>query len=254
MSADYLYQPWMTLKGVTSASLKVVQPIHRWLDFESEDVVVLRSDVKEMTTNVTLAIETGPSIAGPWTALTSFAGGSATKTSLVVTTDPDADSQLQRYVRWSVDPSAVGDLWTTTFQLSCRCRRPRTVGDGRRSLAETGEVQPWIALVGGATFSSDDAVVPLESYWIDTEGKDKLTLDAEILDVSNATLYLQRAMSPEGPWTDLSNIATAYCLYRITLETSDTANFVMGRYIRWSVASSAASWRICFRINARSWP
>lgn len=256
MNKDHLYQSWITLKGATGASLTVIQPTHQWLDIGEEDSAVLRAEIREITSGLTLAIQTGPCVSGPWTELAGYNSNSATKSSLVVSTDPDADNLLQRYVRWSIDPSGVGaGAWTATFQLSTRCGQPRTVGNGREAWAHSGDVQPWTALVGGTAASGVNAIVPLESYWIDTEGQQKLTLDAEILDCVNATLSLQRAMSPEGPWTSLSDVSpTTYCLHSIVVESSNSASYKMGRYIRWSVESIQATWQICFRINAKSWP
>jgi len=121
-------------------------------------------------------------------------------------------------------------------------------------LADTGEVQPWTTLVGGETVSGSNAVVPLEAYWIDTEGQDQLTLEAEILECLSATLNLQSAMSPEGPWTLIKGFSTCPTVSRLTMETGESAAYQMARYIRWNVESASASWRICFRINARSWP
>jgi hypothetical protein len=42
--------------------------------------------------------------------------------------------------------------------------------------------------------TDDDIIVPLESYWVDSKGMEKLQLEVETIDLATASLILERAL------------------------------------------------------------
>lgn len=243
MSMDIPWQPWITIRG--AAATTVDQPTPHCFDLGNNADIIVRVETKTMN-NGTLNIETAPTISGPWTSQQSY-GQPDSKAALILTNEPNATEVAQRYIRWSVTGSAAN--WTATFQISIKSRNSTNLRSSNQNRQESCEIQPWVTLVGNTSMTGDNIIVPLESYWIDTEGMDKLQIEVETIDLDTANLKLERAMSPEGPWTNLTTI-TATGVTTVTLDSSSP----MSRYIRWHLDASSSPWTACFRINARGWP
>jgi hypothetical protein len=250
MTKQYLWQPWITIKGASGSTATIVQPAKDWLDRGKTDDTVIRIDMKDSSMSVPLQIDTGPSAAGPWTSFWSWSG-SATKTTVVFSADPDATNKGQRYIRWSINPSGAGSAWSVTFQITsdCKPRQPEAVAydDGT-------EVQPWTTVVGGIACTGDNIVVPGEDRWVDTEGLEQLVIKVQTIECLSATLVVEKAMSPEGPWTSVLNVGTTGVASAIlSTEYGAGATYMMERYVRWHVESNMSSWKTCFRINAQGY-
>lgn len=246
MSKDILWQPWITLKGASAATVN--QPVAYYLDLSGLREAQIRLEIRKLSsfTTIYVKLETSSTISGPWNELFTTATPTP-ETVLSLSTDPNADYILQRYVRWSI-VSESSD-WIATFQISVKTKDLRGA-HYRTSFVESGEVQPWTTIAGGATISD---IIPLESAWIDTRGMEKLSLQVEVIQLANATLRIQKAMSLEGPWTNATNFTatgSTLCFF----ETDAGATLKMERYIRWSLDGTVDPWNLCFRINARSWP
>jgi hypothetical protein len=102
-----------TMKGVQGQS--VVQPANEWLETKGAKDVAIRCEVLNMTGGATLQLQTGPSADGPWTPATyiTLTG----KITVVLSTEPNSDYKVERYVRWAID-APLSQSWSTTFQIT----------------------------------------------------------------------------------------------------------------------------------------
>ncbi len=259
MTQEQLWQPWLTLKGAADANIKLIQPANEWLKLTGIDEVRIKIDLQYYVANsFTFYLESGPEISGPWTTLVSYHGGSATKIDLVLSTEPKASTKVQRYVRWALDATgASGIVWEATFQLTSKCTRSRAEGLTKSDIDDETVLQPWTTMIGsGYTPQNEDIIIANDENWLDTEGLEKLYLKIQALRCCGATLVLEQAMSPEGPWTTIKAIpsTTNYTVTTANLAIDGTSPDNLERYIRWHVQSALSTWDTCFRINAKGWP
>ncbi len=109
--AEFNWQPFITLKGTGTARVTLVST--RWADLSALPAVVLRMYVAAITSGVVLQLESAPTQAGPWSAVTGRAGvGLGVQ---VVGTEPFGSDPIQRYLRWTLYSPA--GAWGITFRV-----------------------------------------------------------------------------------------------------------------------------------------
>lgn len=112
MFGEVTIQDWLGLIGPNDADL-VIQDSDLWVDTDAYDSVRLRTEILQIT-DTELKIETAVSLEGPWTTLLTYS--SATEYSAEIECDPNATYQLERYLRWKVDPTAA--TWDICFMIA----------------------------------------------------------------------------------------------------------------------------------------
>jgi hypothetical protein len=123
-------------------------------------------------------------------------------------------------------------------------------------MAHTKAMQRLLTLVG-TIFSSVSIVQPVEG-WIDGKDFKEVALDVLILRHNDSggqqVLYLETAISPEGPWTVIATYNTAgYQHHQEYFTTTSGATDQFQRFIRWRLDisdSNLLDWATCFRICA----
>ena len=117
-------------------------------------------------------------------------------------------------------------------------------------------MQPWLTLCGAA-----DSAVPViqsQSGWLDAMNFKDAAIDVLILrnDAGTAqqVLYLETAISPEGPWTVIATYNTGGYQHDLKyFTTTNGATNSFERFIRWRLdidVATLADWETCFRICA----
>ena len=117
-------------------------------------------------------------------------------------------------------------------------------------------MQRWLTLCGAA--DSAVPVVQSQAGWLDGMNFKDAAIDVLILrnDAGTAQqiLYLETAISPEGPWTVIATYNTGGYQHDITyFTTADGATNSFERFIRWRLdidVATLAAWETCFRICA----
>ena len=112
MFGEVTIQDWLGLIGPNDADL-VIQDSDLWVDTDAYDSVRLRTEILQIT-DTELKIETAVSLEGPWTTLLTYS--TATEYSAEIECDPNATYQLERYLRWKVDPTAA--TWDICFMIA----------------------------------------------------------------------------------------------------------------------------------------
>ena len=268
MSEELTWQPWRTIDGAASTA-DIVQPEDNWLDVGDAPSVTVRVDVMFLT-GATLAVQIAPAAHGPWTTANSFT--SATKSSLIMSAAPYGQTRNQnhRYVRWFID--APASIWTacfrmraafpdtpgTTVSVDTRAQRLQsTGGDGSFSINADRtpgeeEIQPWISMRAGFTATLGSAeVIQGEDKWLDTTHAHYLILEAQVLNITGATLILESAMGAEGPWTSFGTFASAsgYSFATFALSKEQGATVRLRNLVRWHIEGVTNAWQACFRLN-----
>jgi len=122
-------QKIITLRGkiVTSGKGDLVQPIPGWVDTTGARDAAISIHIAQMLgtagRNPKLCIETGPSVTGKWVTMSESTGVSPPLDLVVPVTTGygvPSDKQLQRFLRWRIDVSAlttVGDTWVICFSV-----------------------------------------------------------------------------------------------------------------------------------------
>jgi hypothetical protein len=121
MTQYLLWQPWITIKRDV-ASTPVNQQAAHYLDLVGSEEVLIRLETKILDYSALISIETSSTFSGPWSSLY-VEGTPASEKVLLLSTDPNADYKLQRYVRWSVTSDSA--TWSATFQISVKCKELR---------------------------------------------------------------------------------------------------------------------------------
>jgi hypothetical protein len=79
----------------------------------------------------------------------------------------------------------------------------------------------------------------------DTDGSETVRLHTVISALTNCSLKIQTAVTPDGPWSDLITKTGAGDTFD-ELECDPAATYRLDRYIRWALVTTAASWKACF--------
>ena len=268
MPEELTWQPWTTLDAAASAA-DITQPQDNWLDVGEAPSVTVRVDVMYLT-GATLAVQIAPAAHGPWSSAASFT--SATKSVLITSAEPysQARNQTQRYVRWFVD--APAGPWNACFRMRASLSDTPgsvvTVDSRTQQLKSSGgsgtfsvtadrtpgieEVQPWVSLRGGFTPTGGSSdVVMAEDKWLDTSHGKYLVLEAQVLNITGATLVLESAMGAEGPWTSFGTFgsATGYSFQTYALSKEQAATVRLRNLVRWRLEGTTNTWQTCFRLN-----
>lgn len=107
-------------------------------------------------------------------------------------------------------------------------------------------IQDWISLIGPI---DDQTFVQDADLCTDTDMFDSVRLRTHVLNIANAELTIETALSFEGPWTTLLTVSAAgeqVC----EIECDPNATLQLKRFLRWKVTSTAATWNVCFMIAA----
>jgi len=113
-------------KTSSPANSDLNQPVSGWCDAKDHKdatlhVLILRHEVSAAR-SVKLIVQTATGAAGPWRDLFFYVGSSPVppfNTSFAASTGGTASFQLERFVRWSIDTSALAntDIWTLCFGI-----------------------------------------------------------------------------------------------------------------------------------------
>ena len=119
-------------------------------------------------------------------------------------------------------------------------------------MGKTIPMQPWISFQ--VDQSMDDIIQPAAG-WLDCKDFRHLTLDVRVMEnaagTGAASLVLETAQSPTGPWTSLATYGAGYTHAVSSFE--DDASPYLERFVRWSLDLSDVSldaWKTSFRICA----
>lgn len=128
---SYILQDWLTIKGVSTAS--VVQPSTDWLDLANYQDVVAWIDVRESsgTPLPTLYLETAPtkddalfvSMNGTVLAPTGYSMTASAGPIVAQLFMMSAPTPLARYLRWRIAPTASTN-WDTMFRILIAANAP----------------------------------------------------------------------------------------------------------------------------------
>ena len=116
-------------------------------------------------------------------------------------------------------------------------------------MGKTIPMQPWISFQ--VDQSMDDIIQPAAG-WLDGKDFRHLTLDVRVMEnaagTGAASLVLETAQSPTGPWTSLATYGAGYTHAVSSFE--DDASPYLERFVRWSLDLSDVSldaWKTSFR-------
>jgi hypothetical protein len=124
-------------------------------------------------------------------------------------------------------------------------------------MAHTKAMQRLLTLCG--TIYSDVPIIQAQEGWLDGLDFKEAVLDVLILRHDDSApglqvLYLETAISPEGPWTAIATYNTAgYQHHQEYFSTASGATDKFQRFIRWRLDISDTDlndWYTCFRICA----
>jgi hypothetical protein len=120
----------------------------------------------------------------------------------------------------------------------------------------TMAMQRTLALTGDS-YSTEPVVQPVKG-WVDGRDYKEAVVDLLLLrnyggaSAGQQVLYIETAVSPEGPWTTIASYNTATYQHDITYcATKEGATTKFERFIRWRLDISdpnLANWETCFRI------
>ena len=119
-------------------------------------------------------------------------------------------------------------------------------------MGKTIEMQPWISFQ--VEQKIDDIIQPVAG-WLDSKDHRHVTLDVRVLENDSsagaASLVLETAQSPAGPWTTLDTHGAGYT-QDVSIFKDDASPYVE-RFVRWRLDLSdgaLADWKATFRICA----
>lgn len=188
MTRDFLWQPLLTIKGVSGQS--VVQPANEWLWNRGAREVAVRVEVLNLSGGPTLQLQTGPSAGGPWTGVGSFGLG---KSTVVLSAEPNAADQIEEYLRWRIQQA--GSDWSVTFQITTGGQANRPPVRETEAVTATFADQPGALVATGASrlanrpISSATGEAPSVKLELSRAGGGDLNLNS-IVPPSNFTLGL----------------------------------------------------------------
>ena len=121
-------------------------------------------------------------------------------------------------------------------------------GETEESASQRLRFQPWLTLA--APGGTDDIIQPCR-HWLDGLNQSTYHFKVDLIYLTNATLVIESAQSPEGPWSQ-SQAFTSVTTATIVL-SSEGGGIPFSRFLRWRVDGDAVSaWEICFQILVTS--
>ena len=258
---EVVWSRWQTIVGEATSSYRFIQGSRDWLDLLSESQVEVRTDILAVTGWVgaggaTFLIETATSIEGPWDPVLAYT--QATQQSVVLSTEPNIQNELQRYLRWSVD--APSNPWAITFKIAVVGAPGSGSGESSHVEAYNSDVQPWLSIRSTNAYGAStdpEAIIQERSGWLDTDKMRYLSLLIEAPMLSAATLSLETAYAEQGPWEIIGAYTSSYALERINLSweaTTAPTLPALSRFVRWKLEGTPAAsvpWLACFRITGK---
>lgn len=206
MLTEYLWSPWQTLAGDAAPPYELMGSGRRWFRLDSPGAYKVRVQIP-YSSNATLYLYTTSGAEGPMEELASFTARVADTETYLVSTEPNLggspDVPGEQYLVWAVEGSST---WKICFRLSVvspdgrprvpGLRSPASEGRSDRSVALAGlnELADWVSIRGGYTGGPDIAQV--ERGWRRTAALERVVVQAEALQMSNATL------TSRPPWAD----------------------------------------------------
>jgi len=114
-------QPWITIKGSTSYTTALLQPVEGWVNGENFpeaalNLALVGNVASTGSTLCSLVIETASAPEGPWSAIATLSAAYC-QTTKYFTTRESGTNKFERFLRWKLDPVGVIGNWTTTFKI-----------------------------------------------------------------------------------------------------------------------------------------